>query len=168
MSRVLIIDTSILCCWLGVPGKETCGRVDDRWDKKRVDTTIHQEEQKGAIFVLPIATIIETGNHIAHSKERRYEIAFEFAGILRKTAENQSPWAAFTDQSKLWNEEGLKELAEEWPSLAAQGLAIGDSTIKNVANFYTKSGNEVEILTGDQLLRTYTPSKPRLVPRRRK
>ena len=25
MKKVLIIDTSILCVWLKVPGKETCG-----------------------------------------------------------------------------------------------------------------------------------------------
>ena len=26
MKKVLIIDTSIMCVWLQVPGKETCGK----------------------------------------------------------------------------------------------------------------------------------------------
>lgn len=168
MRKVIIMDTSILCCWLNIPGKETCGPVDDQWNKQRVEEIILKEKSKKATFVLPFATIIETGNHIAQAKVRRYEVASEFAEILRQTAENQSPWAAFTDQSVLWSEEGLKTLAEEWPSLAAQGLAIGDSTIKNVADYYASSGNEVVILTGDRLLRTYTPAKPALIPRRRK
>ena len=30
--RVLILDTSVLCCWLQVPGKEEAGPVNDRWD----------------------------------------------------------------------------------------------------------------------------------------
>lgn len=29
MVKVLIFDTSILCVWLGVPGKETCGSKEN-------------------------------------------------------------------------------------------------------------------------------------------
>ncbi len=29
MKKVLIIDTSILCVWLEVPGKDSCGPKDD-------------------------------------------------------------------------------------------------------------------------------------------
>lgn len=28
--RVLILDTSVLCCWLQVPGKETAGPANHR------------------------------------------------------------------------------------------------------------------------------------------
>jgi len=34
MKKVLIIDTSILCVYLGVPGKDTCGTDQNKWDKK--------------------------------------------------------------------------------------------------------------------------------------
>jgi len=65
MKKVLIIDTSILCVWLEVPGMEPVGHHHDRWDKTRVEEKIHEEEQNKSTFVLPLATIIETGNHIA-------------------------------------------------------------------------------------------------------
>lgn len=168
MSKVVVMDTSILCCWLKVPGKETCGPLADQWNKERVEKEIQDEMKQKATFVLPLATIIETGNHIAQASRNRFETAQAFAEILRLTAENKTPWAAFTDQSTLWDVEGLTTLANEWPDLAARGLAIGDSTIKNVANYYAAMGKTVEILTGDQLLRSYTPAKPTLIPRRRK
>jgi len=37
MRKVLIMDTSILCVWLGVPGMATCGPDTDKWDRPRVD-----------------------------------------------------------------------------------------------------------------------------------
>lgn len=168
MGKVVVMDTSILCCWLEVPGKETCGPLDDQWNNERVEKVIQGEIKDNATFVLPLATIIETGNHIAQANRKRFETAKKFAEILKLTAENKTPWAAFTDQSTLWDVEGLKTLAAEWPLLAAQGLAIGDSTIKSVANYYAATGKPVDILTGDQLLRSYTPPKPTLIPRRRK
>jgi hypothetical protein len=36
MKRILILDTSILCVWLEVPGMETCGPNHDVWNRKRV------------------------------------------------------------------------------------------------------------------------------------
>ncbi|MGV8691211.1 hypothetical protein ACV35Z_34765, partial [Pseudomonas aeruginosa] len=62
--KVLILDTSVLCCWLRVPGKDTAGPLDDQWTPERIDALIEQEKQQST-FVLPLATLIETGNHIA-------------------------------------------------------------------------------------------------------
>lgn len=61
MQKVLIVDTSILCAWLGVPGKETCGAKSDRWDQNKVKQKIEAEKKQNTTFVLPLATIIETG-----------------------------------------------------------------------------------------------------------
>ena len=41
--KVLIIDTSILCVWIGIPDKETCGSNNDKWDKERVETFLEKE-----------------------------------------------------------------------------------------------------------------------------
>ncbi len=73
MRKVLILDTSILCVWLDVPGMEGCGPDSDRWDKLRVEEKIQEEEQNRTTFVLPLASIIETGNHIAKSLHSRWE-----------------------------------------------------------------------------------------------
>lgn len=163
MSKIIVIDTSILCCHLQVPGKETCGPLHDVWTYERAEKEIQQAIQDKCTLVLPLATIIETGNHIAQAAGNRFEVAQKFAAILKLTAQNQTPWAAFVDQSVLWTEEGLMTLAKEWPSYAAQGLAIGDTTIKNVADYYAATGKTVKILTGDELLRAYEPA-PKDVP----
>lgn len=158
MRKVLIIDTSILCVYLKVPHMDTCGSDMDKWDYQRVATKINEEIGKNSYLVLPLATLIETGNHIAQAHGERYESAKELSDIIVKVATAEEPWAAFTFQSKLWSEEGLLKLAENWPTLAASGLSIGDTTIKDVAEFYLEAGYQVEILTGDEGLKAYEPT----------
>lgn len=169
MSRkVIIFDTSVLCCWLKVPGKDTCGPDKDRWNFDRIDKTIAAEIKKSSTFVLPLAAIIETGNHITQAAGDRYVLAQSLAELIRKTASGTEPWAAFSQQSPLWDKTNLERLAAEWPKLAAEKLSIGDATIKDVAEYYSASGCTVEILTGDQGLKVHQPTRPPLAPRRRK
>ena len=167
MSRkVLILDTSVLCCLLGVAGKETAGPSDDRWTRQRVEDVI-EREQAQSTFVLPIATLIETGNHISQAPRLRYECAVELAKLLAAAAKAQSPWASFTEQSDLWQRERLLTLGKLWPDLAKAGTSIGDATIKDVAEYYARAGFRVEILTGDAGLKAYEPQQAPLRPRRR-
>ncbi|BAZ49089.1 hypothetical protein NIES4103_17000 [Nostoc sp. NIES-4103] len=169
MRKILIIDTSILCVYLGVPGKDTCGSDNDKWDKKRVQARFQEEEKQGATFILPLATIIETGNHIAQANSRRYEIAQAFADILVKVADKVIPWGVFeTQMDELWNAEQLKQLASEWPTLAAGKISIGDATIKTVAEYYAKTSTtfKIEIFTGDGGLKAYEPPPPQPPTRR--
>jgi hypothetical protein len=166
MQKVLIFDTSILCVWLRVPGKETCGSSDDHWNYSRVEALIEREKQTPTTFVLPLATIIETGNHIAQTNTNRFELAQSLANLIRLAADQQTPWAAFTDQTILWSPESLKSLADSWPQLVTERISIGDATIKSVAEFYSKSNFSVEILTGDKGLKSYEPlSQSTLSPR---
>ncbi|MEH2388420.1 MAG: hypothetical protein V7K14_22140 [Nostoc sp.] len=168
MRKVLIIDTSILCVYLGVPGKETCASDNDKWDQKRVKARFQAEERQKAKFILPLATIIETGNHIAQAKSRRYEIAQAFADILVKVADGLIPWGVFETQvGELWNSEQLKQLAMEWLTLASRRISIGDATIKTVAEYYAKTSStfQVEIFIGDGGLKAYEAATP--APKRR-
>ncbi len=168
LKRLLIIDTSILCIWLDVPGMEGSGPDHDRWNKKRVGEKIQAGmHDKTTTFVLPLASIIETGNHIAHARHSRKERGDALADLMRKSAEQQTPWAAFSDQTVLWSAEKLKLLADSWPELAVQKLSLGDATIKNVAEYYSQMGYAVEILTGDQGLKAYEPRVSVEIPRRR-
>ena len=166
MRRILIIDTSILCVWLGVPGKETCGSQDDRWDKKRVDNTLESEKKQGAFFVLPLAVIIETGNHIAQSK-KAWECANALCKIIRESLDARSPWVNFSQQNVLWSSEHLYGLIDKWPEYAKAKLSIGDMTIKTVAEYYAAGYNIVSILTGDEGLKAHEPAADLPVPRRR-
>lgn len=167
MKKVLIVDTSILCVWLNVPSMDDCGPNHDKWDQQRVTAKINEEQQAGTTFVLPLASIIETGNHIAQAGHSRLERGQALADLMRKSANEQTPWAAFSEQSTLWSQEKLLELANSWPALAAQKLSLGDATIKDVADYYAQMGCRVEILTGDAGLKAYEPPPPAEIPRRR-
>ncbi len=90
MKKVLIFDTSILCVWLDVPGMDSCGPDQDKWDKARVQQKIEEEQVNKATFVLPLATIIETGNHISQAKQSRRERAVELAELMKKSADQQT------------------------------------------------------------------------------
>lgn len=162
--KILILDTSVLCCLLDVAGKATCGPDGDKWDKDRIDKLL--ESEKEATIVLPLASIIETGNHIAQSGARRFETATAFCEKLKAVAEAKIPWAAFSEQAALWSPENLSRIAEDWPELAKSGFSMGDATIKDVAEYYGKTGMAVEIITGDSGLKAYQPTKPPPKPRR--
>jgi len=168
MRKILIMDTSILCCWLRIPGKETAGPSNDQWTPERIKKLLEKEEKKKSIFVLPVASLIETGNHIAQAKNNRYECATALAQHIAATADQKSPWAAFTEQSSLWEPDQLKELAKTWPEMAKSKMSIGDATIKNVAEYYARAGYSVEILTADAGLKAYQPSQPLPSPPRRR
>jgi hypothetical protein len=56
----------------------------------------------------------------------RYEIATDFAELIRKAARADTPCAAFTDQSTLWEQRGLLSPAEEFPEPASQRFSTGD------------------------------------------
>lgn len=165
---VVVIDTSILCVWLKVPGRLTCGSDGDRWDFDRTDLEIQRHLSAGSVLILPLTTIIETGNHIAQATGDRYPLAKDLGDIICKAADAESPWAAFSEQADRWTPENLKKLAQEWPPLACQKLSIGDATIKEVADYYAAMGCRVVLLTGDQQLAAHQPPPPTLIPRRRK
>lgn len=168
MRKVLIMDTSILCVWLNVPGMATCGPDDDKWDKPRVNEKIETEINNLSTLVLPLSTLIETGNHIAQASHSRKERGEDLGELMRLSADEQTPWAAFSDQYTLWTPQKLKELSEYWPDLAqGQRLSLGDATIKDVAEYYSEIGWEIKILTGDHGLKAYEPTAPAEIPRRR-
>lgn len=165
---MLVFDTSVLCVWLRVPGKDTCGSGENRLTYEIVNSKIEEEKKAGTTFVLPIASIIETGNHIAHSAGDRSGLGDSFADVIKATADKVNPWAAFTEQSELWKKENLIILAERWKKSVVSGQALGDASIVDVVQYYAKAGFEVEIFTDDAGLKAYQPTNRVLVPRRRK
>ncbi|MBF0153000.1 MAG: hypothetical protein HQL64_04590, partial [Magnetococcales bacterium] len=66
--KVLIFDTTVLCCLLRIPGKETCGPKEDHWNYERIKDLVDREEKEGSTFVLPLAAIIDSS---ATSKQTR-------------------------------------------------------------------------------------------------
>lgn len=142
------------------------------WDYYRIDQKLASEIASNSTLVLPLATLIETGNHIAKCNGDRFEVAQRFCEVLRHSIDSKHPWAAFSEQSELWNSQMLAELADKWPEQAAGKVSLGDATIIEVANYYAKafSNREVEIFTGDYGLKSYERkiTDASLIPRRRR
>lgn len=167
MGKVLVFDTSVLCVWLRVRGFDRCGPDIDVWDYERIDAKIRKEESDGTLFVLPIATIIETGNHITHANGDKLPSAEALRGVIENVADASAPWAAFEQMQELFSPERLKELANKWIGTVNSGQSLGDASIADVAEYYSKMGKEVEIFTADAGLKSYQPIL-RVEPRRRR
>ncbi|MCM0592958.1 MAG: hypothetical protein ACSI46_11375 [Gloeotrichia echinulata DVL01] len=168
MRKVLLIDTSLLCVWLKVPGKETAG--NNKWDFERVNQKIELEVGQGTTLVLPLATVIETGNHIAQAKttnsDNKRIAAQEFAKIITYAADETSPWAKFREQIVLWEEERLKNLAAQFPNQAVEKTSMGDASIVILGGHYHQKGYHVEFLTDDDKLKSQEPPPPQPPTRR--
>lgn len=139
---------------------ETCGTGSLYWDKEKVDQKLEAEIEQNTVLVLPLATVLETGNHITQARSKQYELAQELAKIMIAAADETTPWAAFAEQAALWEAEGLKNLADEWQQVVLQKISLGDATMKMLAEHYTKKRYQVEIMTGDEGLKSYEPIPP--------
>ena len=169
--KVIILDTSILCVWLGVPGMDRIEkRSEDPITQSDVDTKIQTEIDAGARIVLPLASVIECGNHITQIKgtdPKRYIDGF--ADFILKSIEGQEPWDIFTNQANLFDKENFKKLVETWRDLSMSGISMGDASIIQVANHYDSKNFTVEIFTGDTGLKAYEPApKKEILPRNRR
>lgn len=154
MTAVVFIDTSVLCNLLEVPG-----RNQDRDvvldDYRRRSTARNQ-------FVLPIATVIETGNFIAQLKDGRVrrDVASRFHKTLIMVALGKSPWVL---HDIAWNAAFLQNLLRgcdsgaDYVELTMQGLGAGDLCILTERHsFQTRSRLPTEIWTLDTGLRSYS------------
>ena len=168
MRKVLLIDTSLLCVWLKVPGRETAG--NNEWDFESVNQKIQVEIAKSTTLVLPLAAVIETGNHIAQAKtanSKSKRIAAEkFAEIMTYAADETTPWAKFREQIVLWEEEELKNLAAKFPNQAVEKTSMGDASIVILGWHYHQKGFYVEFLTDDDKLKSQEPPPPQPPTRR--
>ncbi|MBF0184904.1 MAG: hypothetical protein HQM06_11025 [Magnetococcales bacterium] len=107
-------------------------------------------------MIIPVATMIETGNLIGKSpRGTRKKAADQIGGHHREKLHRYLPPGDFSDQSILWESISLQALARQWPDLTEQNLcqSMGDATIKTVADYHDDMGFEVEIATSDLGLR---------------
>lgn len=155
--KVLIVDTCLACVWMKVPKMEVAGPDNDRWDYVRVNKKIESEIAKGTLLVLPLASIIETGNHITLIKKRdRMPFIDKFGKIIQQSIDGESPWIAFSSQKDLREGNHLSEVVDRWVSMNKKGKhSFGDVSILDVATTYRSAGFDVEILTADVLLKSY-------------
>lgn len=118
--RVHFIDTSVLVSILDIPG-----RNQDREEVLQEYETLMAQD--GNTFILPLATIIETGNHIAHiNGDMRRIKGIEFADMLKKIANDESPWKFFEDEV---TQDEIRIIADRLPESVIYGSGTGDLSI---------------------------------------
>lgn len=127
--NVRFIDTSIMLNLLEVPGR--CSQ------KEQVKEEWIQVLHKRETLIMPIATIIETGNHIAHIQDGRvrHTITLKFQEFLEKTAESKAPWTLYGNGLE---KEEIKYIAEHMDEFTRARVGIGDITIIYAYEKYLK------------------------------
>ncbi len=102
---VWLIDTSVFVEILAVPGKSQ--------QHDTIAATFVQRHGKGHKFVLPLTTVIETGNHVAQCSGDRRGAAARFVRALEQAQRQQPPWI-------------IRDV--KWDSVRFGQLMAGDST----------------------------------------
>ena len=144
---ICIIDTSIFCNILKVPGKSQ--------DYSSVMHLMKEKIQRDESLLLPMTSIIETGNHIAQNGDgrQRRSCAEEFIKQLQGAIAGEAPW---TPMKSFEIEKFLCWLGE-FPDSAMKGVGFGDlSIIKDWEELQRiHSGQRVYIWTLDNDLKGY-------------
>lgn len=119
MSAICIIDTSVFCNVLNVPRRNQ----HHGESVKALEGMIRD----GDTLLLPLATLYETGNHIAQNGDGtlRRRTAGVFVAQVRAAFSGTAPW---TPTPLPANEEFIGWLGE-FPDRAAAGTGLGDLSI---------------------------------------
>ena len=122
MKSVKLIDTSVLCELLEIPGKS------NTLDADKVKAEFCKLVRQDVSFILPLATVLETGNHIAQNGNGnvRRTKAKELADFVVKSLEEASPFLS----PPFWQDEDLRAWMSQFPTSAMQRIGLGDVSIK--------------------------------------
>ena len=120
MSSIVIVDTSVLLNIMDVP--------DRNQRKPEVFDRLGRLIDAGDHLFIPMAAIVEVGNHIAHVKNgtQRRASAERFVTEVRSALAGEAPWKPINFPS---NQEVLSWL-DAFPDAATQRVGMGDLSIK--------------------------------------
>lgn len=154
MVHVQFIDTSVLLNLLDVPGRVTI-------PVKEIQKEFRRRFDAGIRFVLPITTIVETGNFIAQCSGDRRAAAQRFCDALQAAASKTPPWLI---AETAWDSQFITELiAGNGTSTSMvdhftfRTLGAGDLTILVERDRYAagRALDSVEVWTIDSKLDAY-------------
>lgn len=124
--NVRFVDTCILMNLLDIPGR----------NQNMQDVKLQYElaVSAGDSFVLPLATIIETGNHISHIDDGalRRGIAIKFAELIKAAHQLKNNWSLLPQFS---NKE-LDAIISKFPDQVIRHTGIGDVSIIEQFEWY--------------------------------
>lgn len=146
MNEVVILDTSIFCDVVEVPGR--CQRRPETME------ALADLVESGARMLLPLVAVYETGNHIAQVKDGdRHAAAWRFVEQVKGAMEGKAPWSPMDFPL----EHEMRDWLGEFPDRAAQGVSIGDLSIIKVWEHQCQLNRRrrVRIWSHDQHLQGY-------------
>lgn len=119
MSAICLVDTTVFVEILNVP--QMANRHDQVLEELRAKI------EHGESLFLPMATILETGNHIAQHGDgsQRRACAEQFVEQVRKALSGDSPFRPIT----FLTQDGIQHWLDEFPDSAMQGSGLGDLSI---------------------------------------
>ncbi len=147
MTSITLIDTSVLCELLRVPGKSDVMR------SRELRSEMDRRVAAGERLVIPITTIIETGNHIAQCSGQRYGLARGLIKLLQTAASEESPWRVLETP---FDAEFLRSLCDgdstgqDLAQLAAEKIGAGDvAVLVERDHLKRRSSAQVQVWTLD-------------------
>jgi hypothetical protein len=156
MHSVVFLDTSVMLNILDVPYKNS--------DRVTVLARFTDLVMQGVTLIIPIAAIVEVGNHLAQlTGEERRDRAVRFAEMLSMSLQGQTPWVV---SGTIWDPAFLGELVEGHTlrpgmvDLCTTGVGTGDGSILLEVERYRQrsdlpSGLPVELWSLDKGLQAY-------------
>jgi hypothetical protein len=119
MRPVAIVDTSIFCNVLNIPN------MND--ERNQVMKQLEEFLKDETTLLLPMATVYETGNHIAHLSNGRHRRHFAEAFVeqVKKAIIGEAPWQVM----QVPTTEEVGEWLSGFPDSAMRGAGMGDLSI---------------------------------------
>jgi len=119
MSAICLIDTSIFVEILNVPKKST--------QHEQIFSELEAKIENGETLFLPMATILETGNHIAQNGDgrQRRKCAENFVSQVQQALDGKSPFKPISFLKR----EQLQQWLSEFLDSAMRGTGLGDLSI---------------------------------------
>jgi len=119
MGAICLIDTSIFLEVLNVPQKAN--------QNKSIKKLLKEKIEEGETLFLPMATILETGNHIAQNGngDQRRACASQFVEQVTMALDGKTPF----NPIRFLQPEDLQKWLYEFPDSATQGRGLGDQAI---------------------------------------
>jgi len=144
---ICLIDTTVFCNVVPVPGRDQ--------DCQGVRAQLREHVLEGVTLLLPLATIVETGNHVARQPDGnvRRDTASRFVSMVKQAIEGRTPFVP----TPFLEPAALLEWLDQFPDYAVAGMGLGDlSIVKDwEAQCRTHPDHRVFIWSLDQHLRSY-------------
>jgi hypothetical protein len=116
---VCLIDTSIFCEFLMVPN--LCASYAE------MEAEMRRKIRRKESLLLPMSTILETGNHIGHNGDgrQRRETAGRFVTLVQQAIRGETPFTP----TPFFETDALLEWLVEFPDWTMRGSGLADLTI---------------------------------------